>query len=69
MNTRPSAAYCDDGNTKTGDGCDDGCKLETGWSCSGATSTQKDSCVEICGDGFNYGYYSCDDGNKIDGDG
>ena len=26
-------------------------------------------CVEICGDGFNYGQYQCDDGNKVNGDG
>ncbi|CDW91263.1 fu domain containing protein [Stylonychia lemnae] len=26
-------------------------------------------CVEICGDGFNYGSYQCDDGNLINGDG
>jgi len=25
--------------------------------------------VEVCGDGFNYGQYQCDDGNLIDGDG
>lgn len=27
------------------------------------------SCVEICGDGKNFGLYDCDDGNSIDGDG
>ncbi|CDW80137.1 UNKNOWN [Stylonychia lemnae] len=26
-------------------------------------------CIEICGDGFNYGFYQCDDGNLINGDG
>ncbi|CDW89713.1 fu domain containing protein [Stylonychia lemnae] len=26
-------------------------------------------CVEICGDGFNYGFYQCDDGNVVNGDG
>ena len=26
-------------------------------------------CVEICGDGFNYGFFQCDDGNVINGDG
>ncbi|CDW87691.1 fu domain containing protein [Stylonychia lemnae] len=26
-------------------------------------------CIEICGDGFNYGSYQCDDGNIINGDG
>ncbi len=27
------------------------------------------NCIEVCGDGFNYGFYECDDGNKISGDG
>lgn len=27
------------------------------------------TCVEICGDGFNYGQVSCDDGNVVNGDG
>lgn len=26
-------------------------------------------CVEICGDGFNFGMYECDDGNLANGDG
>ncbi|CDW89486.1 UNKNOWN [Stylonychia lemnae] len=26
-------------------------------------------CQEICGDGFNYGSFQCDDGNSINGDG
>lgn len=26
-------------------------------------------CVELCGDGKNFGLVACDDGNKIDGDG
>ncbi|CDW72739.1 UNKNOWN [Stylonychia lemnae] len=26
-------------------------------------------CVEICGDGYNYGYMQCDDGNLLNGDG
>ena len=26
-------------------------------------------CIEICGDGFNYGKYACDDGNQVNGDG
>ena len=27
----------------------------------------KDSCDEVCGDGFNMGVYPCDDGNTDDG--
>jgi cysteine-rich repeat protein len=26
-------------------------------------------CIEICGDGFNFGMYECDDGNLVNGDG
>lgn len=26
-------------------------------------------CKEVCGDGINYGFYQCDDGNVISGDG
>lgn len=26
-------------------------------------------CVEICGDGFNFGMLECDDGNLLNGDG
>ena len=26
-------------------------------------------CVEICGDGLNFGLLECDDGNYVDGDG
>jgi hypothetical protein len=26
-------------------------------------------CVEICGDGLDFGGYECDDGNSLDGDG
>jgi cysteine-rich repeat protein len=28
-----------------------------------------DTCTEICGDGFNWGTYACDDGNLVNGDG
>ena len=38
----------------------------------GMTEPTDDSvsgCVEICGDGYNYGFYQCDDGNLINGDG
>lgn len=30
---------------------------------------EKKSCIEICGDGKNFGMYQCDDGNLVDGDG
>jgi cysteine-rich repeat protein len=69
MNTRPSSNYCDDGNLRNGDGCDSTCTVETGFTCSGGTSTLRDTCYEICGDGRNFGFLECDDGNNIDGDG
>lgn len=37
---------CDDGNTATGDGCDNTCTIETGYECAGAPS----SCSPDCGD-------------------
>jgi len=40
---------CDDGNRDNGDGCDEYCKVEDNWECSGSPSvcTQK----PYCGDG------------------
>ena len=69
MNTRPSLTYCDDGNLNSNDGCSATCQTEVGFTCSGGSSTWKDTCDEICGDGLNFGYLPCDDGNLIDGDG
>ena len=28
-----------------------------------------DSCVEVCGKGYNLGQFECDDGNTLNGDG
>ena len=61
--------YCDDGNTRDGDGCSSRCTVEPAMSCSGGSLTTPDVCTEICGDGFNAGFYACDDGNLRDGDG
>jgi cysteine-rich repeat protein len=54
---------CDDGNVLTGDGCDDACQVERGWSCyepGGAASV----CEETCGDGLvdPRAGEECDDG-------
>ena len=38
---------CDDGNTTAGDGCSDSCKVEGGWTCTGAPSV----CTPNCGNG------------------
>lgn len=43
--------------------------IESGWTCSGGSSTTADTCKEICGDGMNLGGNACDDGNTVNGDG
>eukprot|EP00347_Sterkiella_histriomuscorum_P016413 403353278 len=63
------ANQCDDGNTKSGDGCSSTCLIETGFACQGGSRYTKDVCYEICGDGKNMGSKQCDDGNLADGDG
>ena len=67
---------CDDGNRNTGDGCNQNCKVEKGFFCDrkdpdpvGSTINNPDVCYEICGDGRDFGFYECDDGNLINGDG
>ncbi len=47
---------CDDGNQVPGDGCNAECRVETGWTCSGAPSV----CTPICGDGLVKGDELCD---------
>ena len=56
---------CDDGNTNNGDGCDHGCHIEAGFTCTGNPSV----CVSDCGDGVITGNEQCDDGNTMSGDG
>ena len=31
--------------------------------------TSPDRCIEVCGDGRHSGFFGCDDGNLLDGDG
>jgi proprotein convertase subtilisin/kexin type 5 len=38
---------CDDGNTINGDGCNDQCQIETGYTCGGGTTTSKSVCVKL----------------------
>ena len=38
---------CDDGNTRSGDGCDSKCTVEKGWACKGGSSTQTSNCVNF----------------------
>ena len=60
---------CDDGNVVNGDGCSSTCSVEAGYSCSGGTSTTKDTCTEICGDSKKMGGNACEDGNVVSNDG
>ena len=43
--------------------------MEAGYVCNGGNYWRADFCYEICGDGLDIGFYDCDDGNIIDGDG
>ena len=63
--------YWDDGNTKNGDGCNSLWAIETGWTCTGGSSSAKDICSDFWGDGKKYSSSStfCDDGDTDDGDG
>jgi len=58
---------CDDGNSKSGDGCNSACLPERGFSCANPGK----ACREIarCGDGIVAASEPCDDGNVIAGDG
>lgn len=38
---------CDDGNLISGDGCSKTCKIETGWNCTGGSSTSPDTCTNV----------------------
>ncbi len=61
---------CDDGNLIPGDGCDEFCRIEIGYTCAGGTfAPNPDTCTEICGDGKDFYNYACDDGNLVAGDG
>lgn len=58
---------CDDGNAKSGDGCNAECVVESEWACP----TPGSPCVFTveCGDGRISGKEVCDDHNLQDGDG
>jgi cysteine-rich repeat protein len=56
---------CDDGNTRSGDGCSASCQIEAGYTCTGSPSL----CTSVCGDGKVGPGESCDDGNATSGDG
>jgi len=66
--TLTSDEACDDGNNKSGDGCNAACLLvERGFSCPNPGKP----CREIarCGDGVVAASEQCDDGNVVPGDG
>ncbi len=56
---------CDDGNTRSGDGCAANCALEPGFACPQPGAP----CTIPCGDGIVLGSEICDDGNAQPGDG
>lgn len=58
---------CDDGNAKSGDGCDGTCKVEPGSTCG--NPGEPCTTTLICGDGEPGPDEACDDGNKKSGDG
>jgi fibro-slime domain-containing protein len=58
---------CDDGNAKSGDGCDGTCTIEKGHIC--LIPGQPCANTLFCGDGLAGPDESCDDGNTTSGDG
>ena len=66
-----SSTFCDDGDTDDGDGCSSTWVIEAGWKCTGGSSSTKDTCTEIWGDGMRFNTNSTywDDGNTKNGDG
>ena len=48
--TFPKSEACDDGNTIGGDGCDEFCRVESGWSCSEQSPSRCTRCpdLELC---------------------
>ncbi len=57
---------CDDGNSKSGDGCSSSCLLEPGYVCVALGTPCKKA---ICGQNGKEADEGCDDGNTIYGDG
>jgi len=62
-----SGEECDDGNLNNGDGCSTGCRILSGWSCTGSPSR----CRQRCGNGIVEPEFGeqCDDQGNRDGDG
>ena len=66
-----NSIYWDDNNTASGDGCNSVWFIETGWICFGGSASNKDTCLEVWGDGkrFNSNSTYWDDGNIKNSDG
>ncbi|CDW82935.1 UNKNOWN [Stylonychia lemnae] len=60
---------CDDGNTKSSDGCSSTCSPETGFTCFGGSFSTADTCRPGCGNGVKSSSEGCDDGNNVSNDG
>eukprot|EP00434_Breviolum_minutum_P015683 symbB.v1.2.013816.t1/scaffold984.1/size146690/7 len=60
---------CDDSNRIPGDGCDENCNVEPGYTCGSTGSLSASVCTPICGDGLLRSPETCDDGNTGKGDG
>lgn len=68
--TREGAEKCDDANTNNGDGCNQNCQVENGWTCQMTAGSQLDNCTQhICGNGVQESSEECDDANTASGDG
>jgi cysteine-rich repeat protein len=66
----PQYEGCDDGNTKSNDGCDSKCQVEPGWTCATpGRPCQPTAAVYQCGNGILSLNEACDDGNTASGDG
>ena len=66
---RAGTEACDDNDTSGGDGCSASCTVETGYSCTGGSTSSADTCSTICGDGRRVGSEACDDDDTSGGDG
>ena len=82
---RANSEEWDDSNSSNGDGCTSSWAIESGYACSGGTTSSKDTWtlwtsgfypngaksqwVSTCGDSLRVGSEKCDDGNTSSGDG
>jgi fibro-slime domain-containing protein len=65
--TLDGVEQCDDGNTKSGDGCNALCQIEANYICP--TPGQPCQNQAVCGNGVLTSDETCDDGNTNSGDG